>query len=44
MTISRLAQSMAYHDVELNTMQRYRGRRVRHLTKIGFMTVDEYYK
>ena len=38
--ISRLARSMGYYEVELPTMQEFRGRRFRHLTKLGGVTVD----
>ena len=42
--ISRLARSMGYYEVELPSMQESRGRRFRHLTKLGGVTVDVYYK
>ena len=42
--ISRLARSMGYYEVELPTMQQSRGTRFRHLTKLGGVTVDVFYK
>ena len=42
--ISRLAKSIGYYEVELAFMQESRWRRFRHLTKLGGVKVDVFYK